>query len=271
MISIITATYNAAATLQDNLACIRRQTQNAGCEAGPQVEHLLIDGGSRDGCLESIKAYCADSGRFVCSSPQARFISEPDHGIYDAMNKGIKLAQGEIIGILNADDCYADDTVLAQVAAVFADPEVEACYGDLEYVAADDMARVIRYWQSGVYDAKKFYLGWMPPHPTFFVRRRVYEQFGMFNLNMGTAADYELMLRFLFKHRLRVAYIPKVLVKMRVGGMSNVSLKNRLAANRMDRKAWAVNGLRPYPWTLWMKPLRKVLQWVVKKDSGVSV
>jgi glycosyltransferase len=124
-----------------------------------------------------------------------------------------------------------------------------------------DSFKIVRYWQSGPYNPKKFYHGWMPPHPTFFVRRSVYEKYGLFNIDLGTAADYELMLRFLLKHRTRCTYIPEVLVCMRVGGASNRSLAARLKANRMDRKAWEVNGLRPYPWTIAMKPLRKIPQW----------
>ena len=111
----------------------------------------------------------------------------------------------------------------------------------------------------------KFYWGWMPPHPTFFVRRSVYERYGFFNLELGSAADYEIMLRFLLKHQVKVTYIPEVLVHMRTGGVSNMSLRNRLKANQMDRMAWKVNGLRPYPWTLWGKPVRKLKQWIVKK------
>ena len=147
---------------------------------------------------------------------------------------------------------------------MFENPAVQACFGDLVYVDAENTDKVVRYWKAGDYDAGKFYRGWMPPHPTFFVRASVYEQFGMFNLELGTAADYELMLRFLLKHGLQAAYIPMVMVAMRTGGKSNASISNRLAANKMDRKAWRVNGLKPYPWTLTMKPLRKVGQWVVK-------
>jgi glycosyltransferase len=124
--------------------------------------------------------------------------------------------------------------------------------------------KVVRVWRSGGFAPGKFYWGWMPPHPTFFVRRSVYQRLGGFNLDLGSAADYELMLRFLVRHRLKTAYIPEVLVKMRTGGISNRSLLNRLKANRMDRRAWEVNGLRPYPWTLPLKPLRKIGQWLVK-------
>jgi len=268
-ITIITAVYNGYPTIRDCLKSVDSQTI--------PCEHLIIDGASTDNTLDTVRRI----------SPRSRILSEPDRGIYDAMNKGIALASGEVIGILNADDFYASRDVLAKVAAVFADPSVDACYGDLLYVrdgekikvksewrteiqAVDPTApftfhpssfTVIRYWKSGPFNPNKFYRGWMPPHPTFFVRKSVYEKYGTFNLKLGSAADYELMLRLLLKHRIKVVYIPEVLVKMRVGGISNASLTNRLLANRMDRKAWEINGLKPYPWTLWMKPLRKIPQW----------
>jgi glycosyltransferase len=269
MISIITATYNAGATLKDNLACIHQQTEHGSV----QVEHLLIDGGSQDCTLDVIKAYCAESAHAFGSSLQARYISEPDRGIYDAMNKGVKLAQGEIIGILNADDFYASSDVLLKVAKVFEDPAVEACYGDLCYVrektvnghsslvTCSSRFSVVRYWKSGVFVPRQFYRGWMLPHPTFFVRRSVYEKYGLFNLDLGSAADYEIMLRFVLRYRIKLAYIPEVLVQMRVGGVSNATVGNRLKANRNDRKAWEVNGLKPCPWTLFLKPMRKIPQW----------
>ena len=219
------------------------------------IEHIVIDGGSTDGTLDIINKY---------QSGIAKLVSERDDGIYDAMNKGIGFATGEVIGILNADDFYPDSGVLEKVAQVFENEDIESCYGDLEYVDAVDTGKVIRYWRSGPYHVNKFYSGWMPPHPTFFVRRSVYQKYGLFNLTLGSAADYELMLRFLVKHRITTAYIPEVIVKMRTGGVSNASIKNRISANRMDRKAWSVNGLRPYPWTLFFKPLRKVHQFIVR-------
>ena len=174
------------------------------------------------------------------------------------------MATGEVIGILNADDYYSDNTILSRVSEVFTDPDVQACYGDLVYVDSKDTSKVKRYWRAGDFAPKKFYSGWMPPHPTFFVRSSVYEKYGLFNLDLGSAADYEIMLRFLLKHQINVAYLPMVMVHMRTGGVSNASVSNRLAANRMDRKAWEVNDLNPYPWTLYAKPLRKVGQWFVK-------
>jgi glycosyltransferase len=245
-ISIITATYNAAATLQHSLDSLAKQTAS--------YEHIVVDGGSTDGTLEII----AEQGERV-----SRFITEPDQGLYDALNKGFRMATGDVVGILHADDFFAATNTLQLVADLFQDPAVDACYGDLLYVSEEAGAQFTtkRYWKSGDFDCRKFYWGWMPPHPTFFVRKSVYEKFGLFSLELGTAADYELMLRLLLKHQISCRYIPEVLVNMRIGGMSNASLGNRVKANRNDRKAWEVNGLKPYPWTLWMKPLRKLPQW----------
>ena len=184
--------------------------------------------------------------------------------MYAAANKGIGLATGDVIGILNADDFYFSADTLSKVVEAFSDEDVDAVYGDLVYVDRNNTGKVVRAWRSGEYQPRKFYQGWMPPHPTFFVRHRMYQQYGLFNPELGTAADYELMLRMLLKHGIHAAYIPEVLVKMRSGGVSNQSFKNRLKANLMDRKAWTVNDLSPYPWTLWMKPLRKIGQWVNK-------
>jgi glycosyltransferase len=256
MISIITATYNSEATLRDCLASVAAQTLEA--------EHIIVDGRSTDGTMELVRAY-----------PHAahRVLSEPDSGMYDAMNKGIGRATGDVVGILNSDDYYASPRVLEWVAQAFRDPAVDACYGDLVYVDAREAGRVVRYWRAGRFERRSMLWGWMPPHPTFFVRRSVYERYGAFNLDLGSAADYEIMLRFLLKHSLSATYIPRVLVKMRTGGASNVSIRARLRANRMDRRAWRVNGLRPYPWTLWAKPLRKLSQWVAREredEAGTS-
>jgi glycosyltransferase involved in cell wall biosynthesis len=242
-ISIITAVRNGERAIGDCIKSFNQQT----CPA----EHVIIDGQSTDGSIEIInKLRTSDS----------IFLSEPDRGFYDALNKGIGMASGDVIGILNADDVYANDRVLEKVADCFAGGLVESCYGDLVYLDAIETGQVRRYWYSGPYHERRFYQGWMPPHPTFFVRRKVYEKHGGFNLELGTAADYELMLRFLVRYKITTYYIPEVLVKMRMGGQSNASLRKRLAANRMDRKAWAVNGLKPYPWTLLLKPLSKIGQ-----------
>lgn len=246
-ISIITATFQSARTLGETIISVQRQSWQ-------DTEHIIIDGGSTDGTMELV-------GRF---SHLGKVVSEPDRGIYDAMNKGIRLADGEVIGILNADDFYSDERVLESVAGCFADPDVDAVYGDLEYVHPEDTDRVVRRWQAGKYLPGQFRWGWMPPHPTFFVRRRLYEQYGLFNLDMATCGDYELMLRFIHRHGARLGYLPRVLVKMRAGGASNASLGARLRANHHDRLAWTVNGLRPFWFTMYLKPLRKIGQFLTR-------
>jgi len=246
-ISIITATFNSAATVAETMRSVEEQDY-------PHIEHIVVDGHSKDDTLEIVQKY----------PHTATLISEKDEGIYDAMNKGISAATGDVIGILNSDDIYADEHVISRVAKIFADDSIQACYGDLEYVDANNTSRITRRWKAGQYRTSSFYWGWMPPHPTFFVRKKVYEQFGLFDTSLHSAADYELMLRILLKHQMKAAYIPEFLVKMRTGGMSNASVKNRIRANREDREAWRINGLRPYFFTLYLKPLRKVTQFLKK-------
>jgi len=246
-ISIITATFNSASTVRDTLTCIGRQGH-------PDIEHIIVDGGSTDRTLELVAEFPHVS----------RVVSGKDKGIYDAMNKGIGLATGDVIGILNSDDVYTDDEVLSDVARAFVDPDVMTVYADLQYVDSADLEKIRRHWRSGPFKPANFYFGWMPPHPTFFVRREVYERAGVFNLSIRSAADYELMLRILLKHRVPAYYIPRVIVKMRAGGMSNASLLNRLRGNKEDRMAWKLNGLKPYFFTLYLKPLRKIHQFIFK-------
>jgi glycosyltransferase involved in cell wall biosynthesis len=243
-VSIVTASLNASATIRACLASI---------DAQRDCEHIVVDGASTDGTGAVVNA-AARPGRCL--------LSGPDGGLYDAINKGIAAASGDIIGTLNADDRYPHAQVLDKVIDAFADPAIDVTYGDLVYENVD--RRPVRRWRSGAYSAGLFYRGWMPPHPTFFVRRSAYERLGVFRTDLGTAADYELMLRFLVKERVRVAYIPDVLVHMRTGGVSNRSLLARFRANRMDRAAWRVNDLAPRPWTLMMKPLRKLPQWLFR-------
>lgn len=244
-ISIITVTCNSAATISKCLNSVESQQH--------KVEHIIIDNCSTDETLEIVKSY-----PYI-----EKIVSEADHGIYDAMNKGIALATGDVIGILNSDDCYVNASVIEKVSDIFNDERIESCYGDLVYVDALDNTKITRYWESGPFDERSFYWGWMPPHPTFFVRRSVYEKYGLFKTDIGTAADYELMLRLLLKHKITTAYIPEVLVKMQDGGISNSSLINRIKVNRLDLSAWKVNGLKPYPWTIFLKPLRKISQFLV--------
>ena len=243
-LTIITPVLNARDKIFGCIESIRSQTVHG--------EHIIVDGASTDDTLDVIDRY---------KGKDTRVISEPDRGLYDAINKGIREASGEIIGILHADDSYVNRSVLSTVIDVLGDDRFDCCYGDLMYVDPVNLDRVVRYWKSGRFLRRDFYLGWMPPHPTFFARRSVYNKYGLYNLALGSSADYELMLRFLFKFGISPAYIPEVLVKMRTGGISNASLMNRLMAHRCDRHAWKINGLKPYPWTLLLKPIRKIGQY----------
>lgn len=178
------------------------------------------------------------------------------------MNKGVKLASGDIIGILNSDDFYADENVITDVVSVFEKHKCEGLYADLVYVDRTNTSKITRTWNSGEYTEGRFLKGWMPPHPTFFVRKEVYEKYGGYNTDLRSAADYEIMLRFIHKHKIKLAYLPRIITKMRSGGQSNVSIKNRIKANMEDRMAWKINGLKPGVFTLTRKPLSKVIQFL---------
>ena len=245
-ITIVTIVYNGEKYIRETILSIINQ----GYE---NLEYIIIDGGSTDNTLNIIDEF---------KSKINVIISEKDSGISDAFNKGLSHATGDLIGFLNADDFYIDHNVIGEVVAKMKEEKAESLYADLYYVAAEDTNKVIRNWVSGKYNRQKFLYGWMPPHPTFFVKRSAYQKFGKFNLSLKSAADYELMLRFLFKNKLSTCYLPRPLVRMRVGGMSNVSLRNRIKANKEDRMAWEMNGLKPKSFTLLVKPLRKLIQYV---------
>lgn len=167
-----------------------------------------------------------------------------------------------MVGILNSDDFYANEKIISRVVKEFETKETDSVYGDLQYLSRENPKKIIRHWKSNPYNAKLFLKGWMPPHPTFFLMRKWYEQFGNFNTSFSISADYELMLRFLYKHKITSSYIPEVLVRMRTGGISNVTYKSRIKANKEDRLAWKINGLKPAPFTLILKPLSKLRQYL---------
>ena len=247
-ISIITIAYNSAETIEATIQSVIAQDY-------PEVEYIIIDGASKDGTMEVVDKY---------REHIAVVVSEPDKGIYDAMNKGVARATGEIIGILNSDDFYADNTVLSNVVARFKESGAEAVYADLVYVERDNPDKVVRYWKSKPYKPGMFRKGWMPAHPTFFLKNECYRTHGAYSTELRSAADYELMLRMLEKHKISAVHLPRVLTKMRVGGQSNVSLKNRILANKEDRRAWKMNGLTPAWYTLTVKPLSKLSQFIRK-------
>ena len=247
-ISIITVAYNSANTIEDTIKSVLAQTYS-------NLEYILIDGASTDATMDIVQRYKENITTVV---------SEPDKGIYDAMNKGVKLATGDIVGILNSDDFYAHNEVLKRIVEKFQMSELEGVYADLDYVDAENTSQIVRKWRSGEYQLDAFKKGWMPPHPTFFVLNKVYKKFGSYNTTLRSAADYEFMLRVIHKENIRLGYLPEVIVKMRAGGISNASLKNRLKANREDRSAWELNGLKPGLFTLMRKPLSKIFQFLQK-------
>ena len=245
-ISIITITYNSAQTVEQTIQSVLNQSYK-------NVEYIVVDGESTDETLSIIEKY---------KNKISNVISEKDNGLYDALNKGIALATGDVIGILHSDDFFIDNNVLQHYANLFTTTNADAVYSDLYYVDKTNTNNITRKWKSGNYKPNSFLFGWMPPHPTFFVKRELYKKYGNFNLQLTTAADYELMLRFIHKQKINLAYLPRYSIKMRVGGKSNITIKSRLNANIEDRKAWDINKLTPYFFTLFLKPLRKVLQFL---------
>ena len=246
-ISIITGTYNSALTISDTLKSIQIQSYS-------NIEHIIVDGASKDNTLKIVSKF----------SHVAKVISEPDQGIYDAMNKGIKAAKGDIIGILNSDDFYAHERVLENVINKMESQNVDSLYGDLVFVKPNKTNEVVRYWKSKTQTDRGWERGWMPPHPTFFLRKKVYEKYGNFDLDFKSAADYELMLRVLYKNKISTTYLPQILVYMRTGGQSTANLRNRVLANKEDELAWEKNGLKPKFYTTWLKPIRKINQYFNK-------
>jgi len=250
-ISIITVAFNSQSTIKHTIDSVANQDYK-------NKEYILIDGASKDWTLDIIN-FKKDKIDY--------FVSEDDNGIYDAMNKGIKAATGDIIGILNSDDFYPKNSVLSKVAEVFVRTNCDCLYGDLVYVKTADARQIVRYWKSGEFNRKKLNKGWMLPHPTFFVKKEVYEKYGLYNIKLKNAADYEMILRLLYRHKLSVEYIPEIMIKMRMGGASNKSLLNRLRANYEDNKAWRLNDLyRPYFIRI-LKPISKLKQFLRRPEN----
>jgi len=245
-ISIVTPVYNEP-RLESTLDSIIKQNGDF------SLEIIVVDGQSTGETVSIIEEYRESIDILI---------QEPDEGIYDAMNKGIQQASGKIIGILNADDRYQDSNVLHDVVSQMEAENADICYGDLVYVDEND--DIVRYWESGEYQPDRFYYGWMPPHPTLFIRQEVYDKYGIFDLDFSIAADCELMLRFLLKHSVSVAYVDRVLVRMAEGGKSNESISNIIISNIEVYRAWKKHELNGALMATILKPLRKINQFIDK-------
>ena len=246
-ISVITVCYNSASTILDALESVSHQDYD-------DIEYLIIDGMSKDNTWGLVQSALSKlPANTVC-------IQERDEGIYDAMNKGLARATGDVIGFLNSDDVFADRTVLSRIAAVFTGAEVDMVYGDLVYTKESDLNKVTRIWNSGQMPTSGMKTGWHPAHPTMYVRREILQK-EPFDIDFRIAADYEMMVRLIEKHKISSHYIPHTLVKMREGGASNQSLSNIYKANRECLRAWSKNGLFANPFTIGMKLGRKILQY----------
>jgi len=246
-VSIITVAYNSDQTIEDTIKSVLSQDFS-------EIEYIIIDGGSTDRTIDIINRY---------KDKIATIVSEPDQGIYDGMNKGVALATGDIVGILNSDDFYSNNGVISSVVSQFKDG-VDAVYADLVYVDQLQTEKIIRKWISGEYVHGAFKKGWMPPHPTLFVKNEIYKNYGSYSLELKSAADYEFMLRVIHKHKINLNYLPEIILQMRAGGVSNASFKNRINANKEDRLAWKMNGLKPGKLTFIRKPLSKIKQFIKK-------
>jgi glycosyltransferase involved in cell wall biosynthesis len=245
-VSIITICYNAVDHIDETIRSVVMQEHR-------DIEHIVIDGGSTDGTRTKIERY-----REVI----ALYVSEPDKGVYDAMNKGLRLATGQVIAFVNGGDMIAHRSCVSEMVNAFNTSDAEAIYGDAYMVDPHDIKKVVRFWKGGEYRREAFRSGWMPPHLGTYIRKSVYDRFGHFRDDLKVSADYELMLRFMYKHRIRVQYLPKVLVRFRLGGVSNRSLAHIWRANVEVYKAWGLNGEKVSPFIILRKPLGKLFQFL---------
>jgi len=243
-VSIVTVALNNRAYIEDCINSVVRQNYK-------NMEYIVIDGGSDDGTVDIIRKH---------EKHISKWLSEPDSGIYDAMNKGINLASGEIVGTLNSDDFYSNNDVISTVVKEFATKEVDSVFADLVYVKRDNPAKTVRYYNSARFTPRKFALGWMPAHPTFFVKRGLYEKYGLFRTDYQIAADYELLTRFLGKYKISYSHIPEVIVKMRTKGVSTRNLNSNRILNKEIMRACLANGIKTNIFKVYSKYFIKVFQ-----------
>jgi glycosyltransferase involved in cell wall biosynthesis len=243
-ISIITVVCNNKKSIEDCIKSVLSQSYRP-------IEYIVIDGASDDGTMDIVNKY-KDRINII--------VSEKDHGIYDAMNKGIGLASGDYIAFLNSDDFYIAKDVIEKIMNMFEEKSTDSLYSDLYYVDTENTDKIIRHWVSGNYEPGMFGKGWHPPHPTFIVKRQIFQKYGNFDLSLKIASDYELMLRFLEKHRISVCYLREAIVKMRIKGESNKNIFNIIYANWECYKAWRMNNLKTNPLIMILKPMSKIKQ-----------
>jgi glycosyltransferase involved in cell wall biosynthesis len=242
-VSIVTVCLNNVSTIEQTIKSVFMQKKS-------DIEYIVIDGGSTDGTIEIIDKYKDDI---------SYFISEPDRGIYAAMNKGIKAATGQILAFLNADDFYTDESVVSDIITFILDNSFDAAYADLDYVKAEDPNKIVRCWKSGEYKKNAFRKGWVPPHPTFFCRKEIFQKYGAYLDSFKIAADFELMLRFMERHNIKTGYLPKVIVRMRIGGKAN-NIFGILKGNMEILNAFRINQIPISPLFFCIKPVAKFRQ-----------
>jgi len=246
-VSIITVCFNSADTIEDTIKSVLSQDYK-------DIEYIVVDGGSMDGTLGVMSKY---------NDRITKVISEPDEGIYDAMNKGIKAAKGDIIAFLNADDFYSNGKVVTEIANFIKTSSLDATYGDLVYVNKKSPEKIVRYWRTGEYTNNAFMKGWVIPHPTFFCKKEIFKKYGGFNVDFKIAADFELFIRFIERYNIKTGYLPKVIVKMRSGGKAN-RLKGIIRGNIEIMKSFRLNNIRLSPFFFLMKLCTKVRQFVAR-------
>lgn len=244
-VSIITPTFNSAATLATTLESVCRQDH-------PDIEHIIVDGQSSDDTVDISRSY----------PHVARVVSEPDAGLYDAINKGIRLATGDLIGILNSDDFFPSPSVVSRIVDAVRRSDVDAVFGDVAFVRAGNPDKIVRMYSSRKFHPRLFARGYMPAHPTFYARRRCYEQFGLYQTDYRIAADYELLMRFIYRNRISYAYVPMTMVHMRTGGVSNRTIASRYVLNREIVRACRENGVTTNMGVLSLKYFFKVFEYI---------
>ncbi|AYD47979.1 glycosyltransferase family 2 protein [Arachidicoccus soli] len=252
-ISIVTVTYNSAATLKDTIESVRNQDYK-------NIEYIIVDGASKDNTVDIIKNYT--------EIYPIKWISEPDKGLYDAMNKGIKMATGDVVGIINSDDFYHNSDTLSKIADAFMQNDIDCVYSDVRFVNPENLEKTIRYYSSKNFKPSKFKWGFMPAHPSFFARKPLFEKFGYYKTDYKIAADFELLLRFLLKNNSRTKYIELDTMKMRTGGVSTKSFRNKIILNKEILRACKENNIKTNLFKIYLRYSVKIFQFLNLKDKG---